>query len=200
MRSAVDGAPDWCTTSAVVTACPRISAGLPGSISTISNGKRHLLDSARGKNTLERRVEPRARAGRTGDGERALAPRQELRVEQQERQRAEMVAVQMREDDAVDVAVVEPVRLERHQRRTPRNRPASVAFAVSSQKQVLKRPPEPKASPQPTMVSRMLRHPRSAAPTPRRASGAHWRSASGTASLAGFMKSMAIRPVMSATV
>ena len=29
----------------------------------------------------------------------------------------------------------------------------SVLLAVSSQKQVLKRPPEPKASPEPTMVS-----------------------------------------------
>ena len=63
-------------------------------------GKRHFVPVDFGKEDFHRRVEPRARAGRPGDQQRPLAPRQELAVEQQERQPAEMVAVQMREHDA----------------------------------------------------------------------------------------------------
>ena len=120
---------------------------MPGSISTISNGKRHLLLSARGKNTSSAASIRARESGRPGDRQRTLAPRQELRVEQEERQRAEMVAVQMRQDDAVDVA---DDRAPRALSATGEDAPQStskVAFAVSSQKQVLKRPPEPKASP-----------------------------------------------------
>ena len=47
---------------------------------------------------------------------------------------------------------------------------SSLALAVSSKKQVLNRPPEPKASPDPTIVRRIVTPSRSAAPTRRRAS------------------------------
>ena len=46
----------------------------------------------------------------------------------------------------------------------------STPSAVSRMKQVLNRPPEPKASPEPTTLSRMIRPTRSDGPQPRRAS------------------------------
>ncbi len=53
--------------------------------------------------------------GGPGDGQRTLASCQELGVEQQERQPAEMIAVQMRQDDAVDPQRIDALRLQRHQ-------------------------------------------------------------------------------------
>ena len=53
------------------------------------------------KEHLARRIEPLARARRTGNGQRARAQAQQLGVEQEERQRAKVVAVQMAENNAV---------------------------------------------------------------------------------------------------
>ena len=183
----------------VVTACPRISAGRPGSISTISNGKRHLLVSAPGKNTSIAASMRAREAGRPGDGERTFAPRHELRVEQQERQRAEMVAVQVRQDDAVDLAVVEPARLERHHRGRA---------AIDQQGRL--RGLEPEAGVEAAAGTEGVAgaddgETHAQAPALGRADTAACQRrtcahASGTASFAGFMKSMAIMPVMSATL
>ena len=70
-----------------------------------------------GKENFEQRIEPRARSRRSRDQKRTLTLRKELGVEQEERECAEMVAVQMRKHDAVDVIGIEAMRLERNQRR-----------------------------------------------------------------------------------
>jgi len=61
-------------------------------------------------------IEPRACAGRPCDQQRALAPHKELGVHQEEGERAEMVAVQMRKHDAVDLVRIETLRLEGDER------------------------------------------------------------------------------------
>src|SRR6185312_12817920 len=75
-----------------------------------------------------------------------------------------------------------------------------VPLAVSSQKHVLERPPEPKASPEPTIVNRIGRQ---AFALGRADTSAYQRLTlarpSGTASLAGFINSYATSAVMSAT-
>src|SRR5262249_2830740 len=58
-------------------------------------------------------------ARRPCDHQRALAPRKELGVHQEEGERAEMVAVQMREHDAVDLVRIETLRLEGDKRGRP---------------------------------------------------------------------------------
>jgi hypothetical protein len=61
-------------------------------------------------------IEPRACARRPCDQQRALAPHKELGVHQEEGERAEMVAVQMRKHDAVDLVRIETLRLEGDER------------------------------------------------------------------------------------
>ena len=175
------------------------SAGLPGSISTISNGKRHRLVSARGKKFSTARLDPRPRARRPGDDERTLAPHHQLRLDQEERQRAEMIAMQMREDDAVDLAVIEPARLQRDRRRRA---------AIDQQRRL--RGLQPEAGVEPAAGAEGIAaaydgETHAQAPALGRAdtSACQRRTfahSSGTASFAGFMKSMAIMPVISATL
>ena len=115
-RTAVEGAPEGWMTSAVVTASPRTSLGTPGAISTTSQGKRQFVPLERGKEHFERRGDAVARTGRAGDEQRTVAPAQELRVEQQKRQAAEMVAVQVAQDDGIDGVRVDVARAQRNQR------------------------------------------------------------------------------------
>ena len=157
------------------------------------------LVSAPREEHLERRLDPRPRAGRAGDDQRTLAPRHELRVEQQERQRAEMVAVQMRQDDAVDIAVIEPARLQRHRRGRA---------AIDQQRRL--RGFQPEAGVEAAAGAEGIAGADDGEPhgqalaLGRAATSACQRrtlaQSSGTASFAGFMKSMAIMPVMSATL
>src|SRR6266566_8242149 len=60
--------------------------------------------------------QPRLDAGRSGDDKRTGAPR-ELRVEQQKRQSAEMVTVEMRDQDEVDILARDIEPLQGRQRR-----------------------------------------------------------------------------------
>src|SRR5215208_7914170 len=67
------------------------------------------------KQSLKRNIKPRAGSRRPGNQQWAFARSEELRVEQEEWQAAEMVAMEMRQHDAVDTGVIETVRLEGHQ-------------------------------------------------------------------------------------
>ena len=80
-------------------------------------GKPPLRPARLREEHFQRGIEPRARAGRPRDQQRPFAAREKLRVEQQERQAAEMIAVQMRQHDAVDPVRIEPARLQRRQSR-----------------------------------------------------------------------------------
>src|SRR3954454_8873372 len=80
-------------------------------------GESPLVAGGTRKESLQRHVQPRAGSGRPGNQQRAFAPSQELRVKQKEWQAAEMVAMQMGQDDAIDASVIEAQRFERHQRR-----------------------------------------------------------------------------------
>ena len=116
-RSAVEGAPEKWITSVLVTDRPSTSVGTPTGISNTVERKAPLRLRRRGEEHLERGVDALARAGRPGDGERALAPRQILRVEQEERHAAEMIAVQMAQDDRVDRVRIDVAHAQRHMRR-----------------------------------------------------------------------------------
>ena len=66
-----------------------------------------------GKEHFQRRIEPRPRPRRTGDQQRLFPAGEKLRVEQEERQPAEMIAVQMREDDRVDAVGIDALPFQR---------------------------------------------------------------------------------------
>ncbi len=137
--------------------------------------------------------------GGPGDHERALASCQELRIEQQKRKPAEMVAVQVGQDDAVDPIVIDAAGLERDQRR-----------CAEIDRQHALGGLEQKAGVEPaTRAEGIARtddgetHGHAAALGRAETSACQrltFLSSSGTASFAGFMKSTATRPVMSATV
>ena len=69
-----------------------------------------------GKQQFKRRVEPSARAGRAGDEKGAAAPALMLRIDEQEGQPAEVVAVQVGDNDTVKAVRVDAARAERHHR------------------------------------------------------------------------------------
>jgi hypothetical protein len=79
-------------------------------------GKSPLVRAGSRKEQFERLIEPCARTGRSRDQQRPLASGEELGVQQEEGERAEMVPVQMREQDAVDRVRIDTARLERDQR------------------------------------------------------------------------------------
>ena len=76
-------------------------------------GKPPLVRAGSRKEHFERLS---ARARRPCDQQRSLAPRKELGVQQEKGKRAEMVAVQVREHDAVDPVRIKAARLERNER------------------------------------------------------------------------------------
>ena len=107
------------------------------------------------KKHLQPCVKARACTRRARDQQRAFAPALVLRIDKQEREPAEMVPVQVGDDDAVYAIEIDAAGIERDRRGSPQsiNR---VLFSDSTWKQVWNRPPDPKALPEPTMVSRML--------------------------------------------
>src|SRR3954471_269339 len=60
--------------------------------------------------------EPGTRAGRTRDHQRFIAPGEELGVKQKERQSAEMIAMQMSEDNPIDGGWIDAARVQRDHR------------------------------------------------------------------------------------
>ena len=56
---------------------------------------------------LEGLVQPSARARRADDGERTRAAADPLGIEEKERHAAEMIAVEMRQDDEVDAVGID---------------------------------------------------------------------------------------------
>src|SRR3954447_13108258 len=149
------------------------------------------------KEYFERRIQPCARARRPRDQERPLALGKELGIEQKERKRAEMVAVQMRKHDPIDAIGIEAVRLERNQRRGPAIDQEGALRRLDEKTRV-----EPAAGAE--GISRSYdRQAHAQADALGRAETAACQrsrlvSSSGTASFAGFMKSTATRPVISA--
>src|SRR5262249_35037032 len=157
-----------------------------------------LVGARSRKEYLERRVETRACARRPGDQERPLAAAEELRVEQEEGNGAEMIAVQMRQHDATDAVGVDAVCVQRDQRggaaihEQPRlgglEQETGIESAAGAEGIARSYDREPHRQAEAlgradTAACQRLRLP----------------SPSGTASLAGFMKSTATRPVISAT-
>src|SRR5262245_41811714 len=70
------------------------------------------------KKGLEQSLDARSRAGRAGDDQGTRAPGQELPVEKEKRQPAEMIAVKMGENDRIDPTGIDRLRLQCHQRRS----------------------------------------------------------------------------------
>src|SRR5262249_27449470 len=162
-------------------------------------GKPPLVRAGPRKEHFERLIEPCACAGRSCDQQRSLALRKELGVQQEEGERAEMVAVQMRKHDAVDPVRIETARLERDERCRP---------AVDEQRAFrrfeVETGVEPAAGAEGITRSDDRQAHGQADALGRTAMSACQRlrflNSSGTASFAGFMKSTATKPVMSATV
>ena len=143
-------------TSAVTMAWPSTSVGTPTAISFTLQWKPPFRAGRFRKEHFQRRVEPRraCRAARRSAAAVRAAPgiaRRAGRTAGRRNDRRADATARCRRSLLRSMLA----RLQRRPAPTRRNRPASVAFAVSSMKQVLKRPPEPNASPQPTMVSRM---------------------------------------------
>src|SRR5215510_3551688 len=80
-------------------------------------GKSPLISRRSREEYFEQLIEACSRAGGASNQQRPLAACKELSVQQEERKRAEMIPVQMRQQDAVDTVGVETMRLERDQRR-----------------------------------------------------------------------------------
>src|SRR3954468_1430933 len=95
-------------------------------------GKAPLVVGRAGEENLEGGAQALRRSDRPENGERLVSPAVELRVEEEEGQAAEMVSVQVAEDDAVEAVRIEPhalqgdergrAEIERH-RRGPRLEP-----------------------------------------------------------------------------
>src|SRR6516162_6295548 len=78
-------------------------------------GKPPFIETRQGKEHFQQLVEPQPRPRRARDQERSLAPGKKLSIEQQEWKPTEMVAMQVRKQDAVDAIDVDRARLERDQ-------------------------------------------------------------------------------------
>ena len=103
-------------TSAVSNEWPSTSDGTPTAISSTRHSNFHFEPVDFGKNTSSA-ASRRARVpGGPAISQRLFAPRQKLRVEQQKRQPAEMVAVQMRQDNGVDAVWLDALPFQRRQR------------------------------------------------------------------------------------
>src|SRR5262249_32041526 len=143
-------------------------------------------------------IEPRPRARRSRDQKRPLTLGQELRVEQEERQPAEMIAVQMRENDTVNAVEIDTARLERHQRRCSAIDQQRAAGCFEQEAGI-----ESAAGAECITRSDHGQPHRHTFALGRADTAACQRlrfaSSSGTASFAGFMKSTETNPVMSAT-
>jgi hypothetical protein len=78
-------------------------------------GKPPFVEGGQRKEHLTRLVEPRPRSRWSGNHERPLASGEKLSIEQQEGEPAEMVPMQVREQDAVDLVRINVVCLECNQ-------------------------------------------------------------------------------------
>ena len=83
----------------------------------IREGKLRGHPTHAGEQRLVDRLEPGLDVARSADGERAVAPRAEHRVEEHEGDAAAVIAVKMREEDRVDAVVRDTLLRERDQRR-----------------------------------------------------------------------------------
>src|SRR6266404_186069 len=162
-------------------------------------GKTPIVGRRFRKEYFEELIDPCPRAWRACNQQRPLAACKKLSVEQEERKRTEMVPVQMRKQDAVDTVGVEAVRLERDQRRgaeVDQKRPfggfeKEAGIEPATGAEGITRSHDGQAHGQADALGR------TAISACQRVRCLY---SSGTASVAGFMKSMATRPVMSATV
>src|SRR5262249_22708140 len=122
------------------------------------------------------------------------APRQELGIQQEKWQRAEMIAMQMRKDDAVDAIGIKSARLQRHERGG-----AEVDEQRALPRFEKKAGVEPATGAESIATSDDAQAHGQADALGRAAISACQRlrclRSSGTASLAGFMKSTATSPV-----
>src|ERR1700736_397455 len=78
-------------------------------------GKPPLVEGGQRKEHLTRLIEPRPRSRWSGNHERPLASGEKLSIEQQEGEPAEMVTMQVREQDAVDCSKIDVAVIERNQ-------------------------------------------------------------------------------------
>src|SRR5262245_6081927 len=161
--------------------------------------KAPLIGGGLRKEHFQRGFEPDARRRRTNNQKWARALLQELLLEQQEPHAAEMIAMQVRQDDSVDTAELEPTGLERHRRgRT----------AIEHQGRLAGLHPETGIEPSSGAegiagTNNCQSHDQALALGRAETAVCQRRTltqVSGTVSLAGFMKSTATRPVISATV
>src|ERR1700730_17219709 len=83
-------------------------------------GKPPLVEGGQREEHLTRLIEPRPRSRWSGNHERPLASGEKLSIEQQEGEPAEMVTMQVREQDAVDLVRIDVARLERTQGSRPK--------------------------------------------------------------------------------
>ena len=180
-----------------MTECPSTSVSRPTSISITFHENRHLFAVERGKNTSSAassraRVPggPAIKSGRSRWARNWASSRRNGSAPKWSPCRCESTTPSMRLGSR-------PCALSATSEVAPQST-RSVPFADSTKKHVLNRPPEPKASPDPTIVRRMLRPMRSAARKQSACQRLRLVSSSGTASFAGFMKSTATRPVISA--
>ena len=196
----VDGAPDWWTTSTVCTQSPDlvrhtrcrfgdVEREFPGSV----------LD--RGKNTSRRRETGFRVPGRRDGSGRVERSQPRNRARLQERQRAKMSRpVQMAPDNAVDGVELDLSRLQRDESRRPAVEqdtcgpaPVSIRNSVEAAARAERVTGAEMRQPH---VRRFHARPCRDLVVPALRGGS---SVSGTASLAGFRKSIEISPVMSAT-
>ena len=95
---------------------PRTSSGTPGVDLDDVERKFPAIRAGPRKEHFQRRIEPLARARRTGDDQRALAQAQQLGVEQEERQRRRSDRRADAQHDAVDGVRVDVLRFQRDKR------------------------------------------------------------------------------------
>src|SRR3954470_9128975 len=158
-----------------------------------------LIGGSLRKEHFHRCFEPRARRGRAGDQQRTRALLQELLVDQQEPQAAEMITMQVRQDYGVDAAELEAATLERHWRG---------GTAIEHQGRLAGLYPEagiepPSGAEGIAGANNRQSHGQALALGRVETAACQRRTlvqVSGTVSLAGFKKSTATRPVISATL
>src|SRR5216684_2738741 len=148
---AVEGAPDWCTTSTVWTESPRNSAGAPGTISTTRHGYRQAIVVDRGKkisSAASRRSRvpggPAMRSGRV----RRLRKWPSITRKMTPPKWSPCRWLSRTPSIALGST---PRALRAGSEEAPQSSSRSRPN-VSMRKQVLKRPPEPNASPEPMTV------------------------------------------------